>query len=232
MTRTRLAVRWGLALAGAALLALATAVPASAHVHTDGSATVGGYAVVTFRVPTESDTASTTSVRVNLPAGAQFVSVSTLAKPGWTVRLDHADLPAPTTNEDGDKVTTYVTAVTWTATVGGIKPGQFDTFALSVGPIPQVTELVFPTLQTYSDGTKVDWSEVAEGNAEPEHPAPSIAVAAASDGNSGASGQAAGPAVGPTGGPDALGVAGLVLGGLGVVLAALALVRASGRPER
>jgi uncharacterized protein len=220
MNRTRLTARSGLVLAGAVLFALATAAPASAHVHADGSATVGGYAVVTFRVPTESDTASTTSIRVTLPPDAQFASVSTLAKPGWTVELDHADLPTPTTNEDGEKIATYVTAVTWTATAGGIKPGQFDTFAISLGPVPAVHELVFPTRQTYSDGTTVDWSEIAEGNAEPERPAPSVPVAADS------------PAPSPVAnsGPDPLGVAGVVLGGLGVVLAALALVRAAGRP--
>ena len=59
-----------LAVAGliAATGAIGLAMPASAHVVVSGTdATPGGWGVLTFRVPTESDTASTTAVIVTLP---------------------------------------------------------------------------------------------------------------------------------------------------------------------
>ena len=234
--------RLALATAGAVLMAVAAAAPASAHVHADGALTAGGYAVVTFRVPTESDAASTTAITVTLPAETPLAYVATQTKPGWRPTLVTADLPTPTTNDDGEKVTTYVKSVTWTATGGGIPPEQFDTFALSIGPIPDVKEMVFPTLQTYSDGTRVDWSEIAEGSAEPEHPAPSVPVAAAASASpsetAGPTAAAAGdptldhsePAVDASSGTGTLGLVGIVLGALGVALAAVALVRGSRRP--
>lgn len=241
--------RLGLATAAAVLLGLATALPASAHVHADGSATVGGWAVITFRVPTESDTASTTSLTVQMPAGVEFASVSTQVKPGWTAKLEQAELATPIKDDDGNEVTTYVKSVTWTATGDGIKPTQFDTFAISVGPVPDVHSLVFPTLQGYSDGSKVDWSEMSQGGAEPEHPAPEVAVGAAASedphgspapSSSGPTATASTPMTDghqgmdmtPAAGPDPLGVAGIVVGGLGLVLAAVALVRSSGRAGR
>ena len=59
----------------AALLALAG--PAAAHVTVNApGATQGGYAVVAFRVPSESATASTTKLVVQLPADTPFAAVS------------------------------------------------------------------------------------------------------------------------------------------------------------
>jgi uncharacterized protein YcnI len=60
----RLALLIGVALGGLVVLA----GPASAHVTVaaDG-ATPGGYTVISLRVPTESDTASTTKLTVSLP---------------------------------------------------------------------------------------------------------------------------------------------------------------------
>jgi uncharacterized protein YcnI len=60
-----------------AALTLALAVPAAAHVTVNPNTAVqGGYTKVTFRVPNESDAASTTKVEVNLPLDAPFASVS------------------------------------------------------------------------------------------------------------------------------------------------------------
>src|SRR5436305_15298050 len=59
-----------------AVLGLAGA--AQAHVTVNpNSATQGGYARIAFRVPTESDTASTTKLEVQLPANQPIASVST-----------------------------------------------------------------------------------------------------------------------------------------------------------
>jgi len=221
------------AAAAAVAIVVAVAAPASAHVRVDGNPTAGGYAVLTFRVPTESDTASTTKLTVTFPKDAPIISVLTQPKSGWTAHVTTASLPKPETDDDGDKITTYVTSVTWTATGPGIPPGEFDTFAVTAGPIPKVDALVFPAAQTYSNGTVVDWDQIAEGATVPDHPAPTVAVAAAAgDGHGSASASPSSDA----GGVDAnassasgvgigLGAAGLGAGILGLLLAIVALVR-------
>ena len=150
-------------LAGAAALVLATAAPASAHIGVDApDAAKGGWATLSFRVPTESDTASTTALTVTFPEGADFEHVSTKTKPGWTV-----------SKVEG-------TSVTWTADKGtGVAPGEFDVFDLRVGPLPtDVDTLTFPATQTYSDGTVSRWIEdTPKGGPEPEFPAPVLKLA-------------------------------------------------------
>ena len=58
------------------------------------------------------------------------------------------------------QVTEAVTKITWTATAGGLEPGQFDLFTVSAGPLPtKSNKVVFKVLQTYSDGDVVNWIE-------------------------------------------------------------------------
>jgi len=82
-------------------------------------------------------------------------------------------------------VTEGVFSVTWTpdGRQDAIAPGEYDEFDISVGPLPDVSSLTFKTLQTYSDGTVVRWIDppAAEGQPEPEHPAPTLALVPASD---------------------------------------------------
>ncbi|MDQ1484619.1 MAG: hypothetical protein QOJ62_312 [Actinomycetota bacterium] len=165
-----------------ALLA-ATAGPALAHVtvNANGAATQGGYAKLTVRVPTESDTASTTKVQLVLPLETPMASVAVKPHTGWTYTVHKAKLDKPITSDDG-QVTEAVSDITWTADSAdsAIKPGQFDEFDLSVGPLPAADSMTFKALQTYSDGTVVRWIEVAAaGAAEPSHPAPVLHLATA-----------------------------------------------------
>jgi uncharacterized protein YcnI len=129
-----------------------------------------------FRVPTESDTASTTKVVVTLPADTPFAFVSAQSKPGWKVALHEAKLPEPT-KVGGAELTKAVRTITWTSNGDGIPPSQFDEFALSGGPFPEDESIVFTAEQTYSDGTVVQWDQVQKGDTEPEHPAPTLTLA-------------------------------------------------------
>lgn len=154
-------------IAGATSLALVVGTgAASAHVSVVApGAEQGGYTVLTFRVPTESDTAATTSVKVELPG---LNSARTQPIPGWTSTVDK--------NPEG-----LATAVTWTASPGSeVGPGQFQQFLLSAGPLPEEETVSFPATQTYTDGKIVAWNEepAADGS-EPEYPAPSVTLAAA-----------------------------------------------------
>jgi len=157
------------------------AASASAHVHVDPSTTEpGANAILTFRVPTESETAGTTKVEVRLPTEDPFPSVSARVLAGWIVTVTESKLPAPVVDDDGATLTKAPHTVTWTALAGSaVGPGQFQEFELQVGPLPKSGSVVVPGTQTYSDGSVVTWDEPAPaGGKEPEHPAPSFDVAA------------------------------------------------------
>src|SRR5690349_17098929 len=153
-------------------LTLALAAPAAAHVTVNpNTATPGGYTKVTFRVPNEKDSADTTKLEVTLPADKPIASVSTKPVPGWTMQADRTKLATPIKREGGD-ITEAITKLTWTAAPdAAIRPGQFQEFDVSVGPLPQTDQLVFKALQTYSDGDIVRWiDEPAADGAEVDHP--------------------------------------------------------------
>jgi uncharacterized protein YcnI len=170
----------GAGIAATALVGAGTLLgvgSASAHVTAAGDdLTQGGYGVVTFRVPNESDTANTVSVSVTLP---NLKSARTEPMPGWT-----AEITKDATSEEA-------TSVIWRAVDGnpGIKPGEFARFALSAGPLPEQESVEFPTVQTYSDGEVVAWDQpTVDGQPEPDKPAPTVTLGAASaDGHDGGS---------------------------------------------
>ncbi|MHA7666538.1 YcnI family protein [Mycolicibacterium sp. HS_4_1] len=172
-----------------AVAILAPAGTAAAHVKVSGTDTTpGGFGVLTFRVPTESATASTTGLVVTLPADHPIISVTAQDKPGWIVTVTHKTLPTPQKDDDGNKVSDYIATVEWKAAPGhpGIAPNLFDTFSLAAGPLPKAPSIIMPTVQTYSDGTVVNWNETTTaGGAEPEHPAPVLSLTSAGT-NSGA----------------------------------------------
>ncbi|AYJ47455.1 YcnI family protein [Rhodococcus sp. P1Y] len=207
-------------LAGVTSLALAVgAGAASAHVVVSApGAEQGGYTVLTFRVPTESDTAATTSVKVELPG---LNSARTQPLPGWTSVVDK--------NAEG-----LATAVTWTAGPGAeVLPGQFQQFLLSAGPLPEEESVSFPATQTYNDGEIVEWNEepAADGS-EPEKPAPTLELAAATEesdahGATAATTEASGQSESSESDTTARWIAGvaLVLGAIGAALGIGATVR-------
>jgi uncharacterized protein YcnI len=230
MRRTNL-VRAGVALAVAAVAVFGFAAPASAHVTVNPStATQGGFTKVTFRVPDEKDTANTVKLEVTLPADNPIASVSVKPIPGWTAVPQETKLKAPIKSDDGD-VTQAVTKITWTADPSAvIKPGQFQEFDVSLGPLPKVDQLVFKALQYYSDGDVVRWiEEPSAGAPEPEHPAPTLKLTAAGDATAPAASTASTSDTTSTSGTGlatGLGVAGLVVAVIGVVLGALAYRKA------
>jgi uncharacterized protein YcnI len=176
-----LLVRAGAVTATAAALLLAVAGPASAHVTVNpNAATQGGYTKIAFRVPNETDSTDTTKLEVNLPADTPIASVSLKPLQGWTATAVKSKLATPIKTDDGE-VTEAITKITWTAGAGAaIKPGQFQEFEVSLGPLPDTDQVVFKALQTYSDGTVVRWiDEPAADGSEPEHPAPVLKLAAA-----------------------------------------------------
>jgi periplasmic copper chaperone A len=150
--------------------------------------------------------------------------------PGWTAAVERKPPTTPVAGEGGQP-TEVVSKITWTATAAAaVKPGQFQEFPVSLGPLPETERLVFKALQTYSDGSVVRWiEEPVDGAAEPEHPAPVLALAKeGAEAGTAAGAETSVPADDGSDGSGlalALGIAGLIAGLVGAVLGGFALVR-------
>jgi len=161
------------------------AAAAGAHVEVvPDSAPKGSSQILSFSVPNEEQNANTVKLEVDLPAKTPIPSVSVKPMPGWTITVDKTTLAKPVVTDDG-QVTQAVSRITWTATDGGLAPDQFDLFTISAGPLPTNTgKLTFKAIQTYSDGTTVNWiQETVKGAPEPDHPAPVLTLTKASGGH-------------------------------------------------
>jgi uncharacterized protein YcnI len=219
----------------AAVVAL-TALPASAHVtiSPDTATQGGGDVQLIFRVPNEESNASTTQLQVAFPTDHPIASVLVQPVPGWTAKIDNVTLSTPIHTDDGD-ISQVVSQITWSG--GTIAPGQYGAFTVLMGQLPSDTsQIAFKAVQTYSNGDVVRWIDLTQpGQPEPDHPAPvltltkaadSTGTAAAASSNTAASGSgttAAASASDST--ARALGIAGLVVGVLGLAAAAFALTR-------
>jgi periplasmic copper chaperone A len=222
----------------AAVLAASLALPAAADAHVTlqpNAVPAGGFARLDVRVPNETDNADTTKVELKLPDG--FAQASWEPNPGWTVNVTKTKLAQPIKTDDGE-VTEQVSTITWTGhgSQGRIPPGAFKDFGLSVQvPGKAGDKLTFKALQTYSDGKVVRWIG-PEGS---DAPAPVVNVEAP------AGEQAAAPNTPPApaqpassssssgDGSDTLSVIALIVGALGLVAGAAALVASRrGSPMR
>jgi uncharacterized protein YcnI len=247
MTRFSMPARRAFAAVPATAVLVLLPTVAYAHVTVNPDTTAAeSYASLTFRVPTESDTASTEKLVVDLPTDTPFLGVTPRSLPGWDVEVEVETLDEPFEVE-GATVDEAPARITWTAEKGSeVPPHEYQEFAVRVGALPEDgTEIVLPAHQTYSDGTVVDWDDlVADDGKEPEAPAPvftttaaaaegghhGAAAAASEDGSDDASGDASddasadasgetaatadAPAVDPVG--RWLGVAGIVVGAVGI----------------
>lgn len=151
---------------------------ASAHVTVEPTTAIAGTETTfTFRVPTESDRASTTRVVLALPTSSPIPAVLVEPVPGWRLSIAHRALASPVRSDDG-QVASVVSRVSWTA-IGpdsSIAPGQFRRFTIAAGPVPAGNRLVFRILQYYSDGTVVRWIDPPLAGAEAAHPAPVVTI--------------------------------------------------------
>ncbi|MEU9345862.1 YcnI family protein [Streptomyces sp. NPDC048278] len=222
-------------LASASVLAAAGIAAAHVTVHPESYAKGATDGVLTFRVPNEEDTASTTKVQVYLPTDHPVLGVLVTPHDGWTAKVTTTKLKTPVKTDDGT-ITEAASEITWTG--GKIGADQFEDFDVAFGQLPEDTDqLTFKTLQTYSDGKVVRWIEEAQsGDDEPENPAPTLKLTAAGD-DSAASAAPATKSSGKatTTAADSsdstargLGIAGLVVGVLGLAAAAFAIVRTRG----
>ncbi|WP_167530751.1 YcnI family protein [Microbispora hainanensis] len=204
----------GLVVAAVAACLVAV-LPAAAFAHvkvTADAAVQGGYAALTFRVPNERDDASTTEIEVQLPTEFPLASVSVKPHPGWSYKLEKTTLATPIESH-GTKIGEVASKITWTASDedAGIRPGEYDEFSVSAGPLPETDRLTFKTLQHYSDGEVVRWiqeqsggdGEESAGDDEAERPAPVLDLAAKGAAVPGPAPAAGAEAAAPESGSDA-----------------------------
>ena len=165
------------ATTAAATLFLAT--PAWAHVTVHPETLPAGSSDIelTFRVPNERDDANTVGLQVFFPTDLPLLTVDVLPVPGWTATVTTRALATPVRTDDGP-VGQVVSDVTWTATAGGIAPGQYEDFVVAAGQGPaNPGTVVFKALQTYSSGAVVRWIQVASPqDPNPDSPAPTLTI--------------------------------------------------------
>ncbi|MFF5497479.1 YcnI family protein [Streptomyces aquilus] len=220
-------------LAAAGVLAAAGAASAHVTVHPESYAKGATDGVLTFRVPNEEDTASTTKVQVFLPTDHPVLGVLVSPHDGWTAKVTTTKLKTPVRTDDGS-ITDAVSEITWTG--GRITAGQYEDFDVAFGQLPDDTDqLALKTLQTYSDGKTVRWIEKAtQGDEEPENPAPVLKLTA--EGAKGAEGTGTAASAKSSTSTEStasssdstargLGIAGLVVGVLGLAAAVFAVRR-------
>lgn len=231
MSKRRLAARLCV-LPMAAALGLTTVGTASAHVSiSPDQGTAGSYSVLTVSVPHGCDGSPTTKVAIKIPK--QIRSVTPTRNPLWDAEKVMTQLDQPVTDSHGNKVTERVGKVVYTAKEP-LPPGYRDAFELSL-KLPETPgkTLVFPTVQTCEQG-ETAWVQVpASGQSAHDlsHPAPAVRVLPASA-DPASTGKHAGSAEtttaaaeSDTSGPSAWGIAGLVVGVLGLAIGSAAFWR-------
>ncbi len=204
------------ALGAATLLAVAAPLTANAHVTVNPSNTAASsYSVLTFSVGHGCEGSSTTALTFTVPQAIS--SVTPTVNPGWTIESDE-------------------NTVVYTAGEP-LVDGMRTTFELSVRlpELPAGEKLEFPVLQECEAGS-IDWAEsTVEAGEEPAHPAPFIVLTEATadghthppasdhDADEAASGESAGEQAAAADNSDdvvarVLGIAGLVVGTVGVMI--------------
>ncbi|ROP74209.1 YcnI family protein [Curtobacterium sp. PhB115] len=165
-----------------AAIVLGSAASASAHVSATATSTAANsYTTATFSVPHGCDGSPTTKIEFQVPESV--IEVTPTVNPNWTIRKatePYTDPSASASDDEAEAAAERVTSITYTAKTP-LPADERDTFALSFSlPDGKAGDLVeFPALQTCEKGS-VEWNqEQVAGEAEPEHPAPSITLTAA-----------------------------------------------------
>jgi uncharacterized protein YcnI len=192
-----------------------------------------GDAILTFRVPNESQSASVIGLRIEFPLAHPIAVLSPEAGSGWKTTVLTARLPKPITTDDGT-FTSTVEEIDWSG--GTIPVGQFGEFNVLAQGLPRDTgELVFKAIQLYSDGSNVAWIQVPDKAVpDPPHPAPILQLTGAASASTQPSATTTAPqgsqAVVGGGHSDGLSVLALIVAIFAVATAVMAVWLSRPRP--
>ena len=225
----------GVAVGVLALLA----APAAAHITPDkDEVAAGSYNDVTLTVPHGCDDSPTKQLIIEVPESLNAVTPQ--VHPGWDITIQKEALTPPVTDAEGEEVTERMASVTITAKPGNELPHGFrDQFTLGF-KTPETPDeyLFFKVVQKCAVG-ETAWIEEYTGDGEePEHPAPAVKIGPAEEGEgdggtettvAAGDGSDEGESASGDGAEDdddssnGLGIAGIVLGGLGLITGGAAL---------
>lgn len=164
----------------APLLLAALAAPAAAHVTlAPQQLPEGAYARLVFAVPHGCDGSATTRIVLRLPA-AQILEARPMPKPGWTLQIERAALPAPVLLH-GRALADGVGSIAWSG--GRLDGAHYDEFVVHGKLAGGTAPLRFEVLQECERG-HVEWNG-APGSA---HPAPVLTIEAPASAHEGHAG--------------------------------------------
>lgn len=123
---------------------------ASAHVTIGPKETSqGAYEMFTVKVPSEKADVTTTKIQVLIPEEVNITRFE--PKPGWNYEIE---------KDSADKITSVI----WTTEGEGLSATEFGQFNMNGKVGDEATEIVWKAIQTYSDGSVVEWVEAQEAN--------------------------------------------------------------------
>ena len=169
-------------VAAAALMAIAIAGPASAHVTaTPNEGPAGGFFKTSFRVGHGCDGKPTTKISMQVPGNVSSVHPQVVT--GWDIKTRIGELDEPIESH-GETITEGVREITWTATDAGLPDAFMQEFGVSMAlPDGEAGEpLWFPFVQECPGGDSHDWIEIPDSVEEwgdLEAPAPYVVLTAA-----------------------------------------------------
>jgi uncharacterized protein YcnI len=233
MSSYRVAARVSVLPAAAVALAM-SAAPAAAHVTiSPEEATAGSSTVLTASLSHGCDGSPTTRITIRMPE--QILTVAPTQNPSWTVRKVMEQLDEPVTDTHGNQITERVAQVVYTAK-RPLPEGVRDAFELSLQlPDTPGETLVFPVIQSCAEG-ETAWVETSDDGStdELDAPAPALTVLEAEEnGTSDATTETVSTETGVSSddasGTNALSIAALVAGLLGLAAGIAALLTARRR---
>jgi uncharacterized protein YcnI len=151
---------------------MAFVAPVMGHISIpEGEVPSGVSSVIHLRVPHGCEGASTDTVEVQIPDGV--VNAQPEYIPGWTIETEVVE--SEPYERFGETLTERVGVVRWSG--GDLPDSAYYDFGIHAAILVEPgTTLAFPVLQRCGD-VEVAWIEpTIEGDAEPEHPAPTVTV--------------------------------------------------------
>lgn len=125
---------------------------------------------------------ATQSLEVKLPEG--FIGAKPMPKPGWTIEIVKGPY-ARSYEHEGETLSSGPVEIRWTG--GPLDDAWYDEFTIlgTFGDAAVSGRVAFPVTQRCAGGTSIAWTDVADpasGGEEPAHPAPTLTVGPAHEG--------------------------------------------------
>lgn len=168
------AARIGTVTLVALVATMASALPVLGHVSIpEGEVASGSSSVIHLRIPHGCDGASTDTVEVQLPDGV--VSAQPEYVPGWTIETEMVE--SEPYERFGETLTERVGVIRWSG--GELPDSAYYDFGIRATFLSEPgTILAIPVVQHCGDAQEAWIEPIVEGEPEPEHPSPTLAIGA------------------------------------------------------